>query len=69
MAFSESMLRSFVVPAAVQKIERRCFALCTRLAEFTFERDSSVTLLADSTFIGSAIREIVIPKSVSVIAP
>ena len=66
-AFSESDIRSVLIPKTVKFLPERCFEMCKRLSCVSFEEESLVSAFGDMCFKGCAMREFCVPDSVHLI--
>ena len=66
-AFSESDIKSVLIPKTVKFLPERCFERCRRLSSVSFEEESLVSAFGDMCFKGCAMCEFCVPDSVHLI--
>ena len=64
-AFNNSELVIVKLPASLVTIGKSAFAKCSKLDSVTFEKDAQLTSLGARVFEGSALRTIILPKSLT----
>jgi hypothetical protein len=66
-AFSESSLRSILIPRNVEILCSDCFSSCKSLFSVSFESDSRLTRIESRAFYCSSLHTILIPRTVEIL--
>jgi hypothetical protein len=64
--FSQTGLKSIVIPNSVTRIGNSCFEMCHSLTSITFTEGNELWAIPERTFSSTAISEMIIPKRASV---